>query len=463
MRRRVAGIVAVVLGAAPIVGCGSDNATGPAGSGGGQPPTADRTAPTVSVNSPSNAAQLPAAGTIVVQGVAGDDVGVSEVRVAVNGAPAVAAAGTTSWTFTIPVTASGSYTVSAVAVDGAGNTSTPASVTFAMLPGWLELGQLPSTWTEVSIASDNQGLVATGCAGGSSGSVQELTPSGWALAGSPFSFCGMPVVAMEGGVWLAARVDVGQNVSVSSNRSPVGVRRSGLRKQWGINVGFAQGEGYVSYTSRNSGSTLTQFLMLHYHPAVGSGPIQRLDGGWGRQTLLDHGLETAVTGDSTGLYVAFTQGGNLYVNHGAFVTGTGIPPRLGGSLTPGGAPQGFDLVLYQGQPVIAWIENGGPSATVARWDGAQWIPIGAVQVTTGMIGRIQLAVHGQDLYALTVYSDPARGVTVDRYDGTSWSPVSGVLDPGDVPSFTTGDITVYQDQPVVIYVASRVKVKRLLP
>jgi len=94
--------------------------TAEGGGGGG----GDQTDPTVSISSPQNNQEF-ASGTksIVVMGIASDNIGVIKVEVAVNNGPFIVASGTGAWqTSLISLSDGNTYTLTVRAVDAAGNT-----------------------------------------------------------------------------------------------------------------------------------------------------------------------------------------------------------------------------------------------------------------------------------------------------------------------------------------------------
>jgi hypothetical protein len=93
---------------------------------------ADTSPPTVSIGAPTPGATV--AGTIQLSGSSGDDVGVTAIRVGVDGGTPLVASGTASWTVGVDTTtfADGSHVITATALDAAGNT-TVATTTLAFL------------------------------------------------------------------------------------------------------------------------------------------------------------------------------------------------------------------------------------------------------------------------------------------------------------------------------------------
>jgi hypothetical protein len=95
----------------------------------GRTTTTDKTAPTVSIGSPSTGATV--SSPVTVTGSAYDNTSVSKVTVALDGGTPTNASGTSSWSWSSSTVAVGSHTVKATAYDGAGN-STSASVSVSV-------------------------------------------------------------------------------------------------------------------------------------------------------------------------------------------------------------------------------------------------------------------------------------------------------------------------------------------
>ncbi len=97
----------------------------------------DLTAPTLTLNSPTNG--MTAGGLLTIAGTASDNLSVAKVEVQVDGLGWVQASGTTSWSYSLNTSnfLNGLHTLSARATDGGGNTSALAlaSVRFINQPG----------------------------------------------------------------------------------------------------------------------------------------------------------------------------------------------------------------------------------------------------------------------------------------------------------------------------------------
>ena len=99
--------------------------------GGGKKPVPDTTRPLVAIITPASGALL--AGSVSVGGTAFDNAKLAKVEVSVDGGAFAVAAGTTAWTHTLDTRdrADGPHTITARAVDAAGNTTvTSVSVSF---------------------------------------------------------------------------------------------------------------------------------------------------------------------------------------------------------------------------------------------------------------------------------------------------------------------------------------------
>jgi hypothetical protein len=92
-------------------------------------PPPDTTPPTISITSPLSGSTV--SGNVTVSGTASDNVGVTGVQVRVDSGSFSSATGTNNWTFGIDTTtlSNGSHTVSAQAMDAAGNLSAIATIT----------------------------------------------------------------------------------------------------------------------------------------------------------------------------------------------------------------------------------------------------------------------------------------------------------------------------------------------
>jgi hypothetical protein len=109
----------------------------------------DRTAPTVSIGSPT--AGSTDANPLTVTGASFDNVAVSKVMVAVDSGTSTNASGTSTWSWSAPSLAAGSHTIRATAYDTAGNSaSTSMSVTVASASSTLTANGLAATRTDLA-------------------------------------------------------------------------------------------------------------------------------------------------------------------------------------------------------------------------------------------------------------------------------------------------------------------------
>jgi hypothetical protein len=130
-RRRL--LIRIVAGTAAAAIFGVLSMTGAAapggsGGGGGGKPKRDTAPPSITASIVQQTSSA-----VVLSGTASDNVGVTEVDVAVDRGASTPAQGSTSWSYTIDTTklATGSHTATATARDAAGNTAS-ASATFSV-------------------------------------------------------------------------------------------------------------------------------------------------------------------------------------------------------------------------------------------------------------------------------------------------------------------------------------------
>jgi YVTN family beta-propeller protein/VCBS repeat-containing protein len=177
---------------------------------------ADTTAPTVSLTSPVSGF---VSGAVTISADAADDVGVEGVQFLVNGYPLTDEYTTAPYTLTMPTTAdhNGSYTLSAVARDAAGNTTTsaPVSITVDNTAPTVSLtapssGPVSGALTLTAAAADNVGVAG----------VQFLV-NGYPLTdeytNAPYTLTVPTTPAHNGTYTLTARArDVAGNITTSA-------------------------------------------------------------------------------------------------------------------------------------------------------------------------------------------------------------------------------------------------------
>jgi Bacterial Ig domain len=469
MMRRPAIAAWAAICFAGVSACG-ENATDPGDPGDTGNPNLpqDVTPPTVQISVPTDNAQVPIASTVTVGGTASDNDAIKSVSITVGGTEFVAS-GTTNWSFDLQILAPGPSTVTVVAEDVSGNKSTPASVSFTILPGWLTLGGSEPGVSEVALASDGSNLYRFYCApveNRDEGRLDRWNGMSWVVVANPTNQCHAPDIEVEGSLWVASFADDSPDYGFASNANGPSVVLKGtlLVDQWGMDVAIAQGRPYMAFAARYSDGNPFSYMMLHVISPFPPGNRVLLNGGWGRNVFQDISTDPAIAGDATGWYAVSRQGSNLYVMKASHDGTSSVRQEIGPGFTFVGDPVKPEIIVYQGQPVVAWMENAQTSLHVARWDGANWIPFGQDQVSTGFFGRLRMDVYQNDLYVLDVKSSAAPAMTVSHWDGASWTELPSALGAGQTPSATRGDIAVRSDGLVVAYISGGVlRVKQYLP
>ena len=138
--------------------------------------------------------------------------------------------------------------------------------------------------------------------------------------------------------------------------------------------------------------------------------------------------------------------------------------NIGAGFSFSGDPTKPEIIVYQGGPVVAWMEDGQTSLHLARFDGANWIAFGTDQVASGIFGRVRMDVLGDDLYVVDAKSSASPRLTVSHYDGANWTELPDALSAIDNPTSSRGDIAVTDTGPVVAYISGGVlRIKKYFP
>ena len=137
---------------------------------------ADTTPPTVAISGPSDGATV--TGTIAITGTSADAGGVASVQVKIDAGSYRNASGTTAWSYSLDTTAlsSGTHTITARAVDAAGNSATASEI--------VSVQNLPAGVSEQLVTPEGATIqIATGVTGWTAQQVYDLLkPSAYQLS-----------------------------------------------------------------------------------------------------------------------------------------------------------------------------------------------------------------------------------------------------------------------------------------
>ncbi len=365
--------------------------------------------------------------------------------------------------------APGAVSVSATAVDLSSNMSSAATVDFTILPGWLQLGPSQGGVTDVAIASDGASLYRFYCIPVDicdEGRLDRWSGGAWTTIAHPTNQCHQPDIEVEGSLWVASFADDSPDYGFASNANGPTVVFTGifLVHQWGMDVAIAQGRPYMAFAARYSDGNPFNYMMLHVISPIPAGAPARLRGGWGGVVGQDIATDPAIAGDANGWYAVTRQGPNLYVKKGYRGATQTFYENIGAGFSFSGDPTKPEIIVYQGGPVVAWMEDGQTSLHLARFDGANWIAFGTDQVASGIFGRVRMDVLGDDLYVVDAKSSASPRLTVSHYDGANWTELPDALSAIDNPTSSRGDIAVTDTGPVVAYISGGVlRIKKYFP
>lgn len=283
------------------------------------------------------------------------------------------------------------------------------------------------------------------------GIIEKWTGSDWVVQANLSNQCHEPDVDIDGTVVVATWYDDGYDYGYGTNVNDNWVSMTGtyLVKQWFPRAAMAMGLPYMSFASKYSDGVATSYDMLHIKSIVGVGPEIELNGGW-RVTFTSVGLRTDITGDDDAWYCAFSQQEYLYVDKGAIVNSQKDYSELGDGFRMYNPVSNPEIVLYNGNPVVGWLENASQELYIAEWDGYEWWVIGAGSVTTGNIYSLRMAASSSNLFVTYATTESDTAISVNLYDGDSWY---GMPPPQNYLKSNIGTvgIAVHNEDPVVAF------------
>ena len=99
---------------------------------------------------------------------------------------------------------------------------------------------------------------------------------------------------------------------------------------------------------------------------------------------------------------------------------------VGSPLFSAGAAIGLSLAIGGSTPYVVYGDTGGSKATVMKYDGSSWVPVGSPRFSAGyaFLPSIAIAPDGTPYIAYCDNSD-LNMITVMKYNGTSWVTVGG--------------------------------------
>jgi len=272
--------------------------------------------------------------------------------------------------------------------------------------------------------------------------------------------CHTPDIDIDGTIMSASWYTDAYDYGHGSNINGPWVSFSGtlLMDQNNPRATMAMGLPYMSFACRYSDGMPTSYMMLHIVHIIGSGPTIELNGGW-RVLYTDVGMKTDIAGDDNAWYCVYSQQEFLYVDKGSIIGGQSQYTDLGSGFRYNNPVSNPEIVVYNGQPVVAWIENGGTELLVAEWNGTEWLLIGYDEISEGNLSSIRMTSYSTDLYVIYLINDAEVNISLNHWDGTNWYGLPSIQDQLNT-NVGTADIAIYGDEPVVAFTENnQLKVK----
>jgi len=283
------------------------------------------------------------------------------------------------------------------------------------------------------------------------GIVEKWTGSAWLTEAHVTNQCHYPDIDVNGSAMVTTWNDDGNDYGYGTNINGNWVSITGtlLNKQWYPRASMAMGLPYMSFACMYSDGMPSSYYMLHIRSIVGTGDRIELNGGW-NVTFTSVGLKTDITGDENAWYCVFSQQEFLYVMKGSVQDGVKEYSDLGDGfrmLNPVARPE---IALYQGRPVVAWMENGNTELYVAEWDVDEWKLIGQASLSAGSYSSVRMASSDSGLFVVINSFDSGSEISVNLYDGLDWYALPDVQNQAG-SNVSTAHIAVHNNDPVVAF------------
>lgn len=328
----------------------------------------------------------------------------------------------------------------------------------ASLNNWYSMASPTSeTVLQTSIASDGSALVIFYREPDYSinldkGIIKKWNGNTWSNFAGVTNQCHSPDIDIDGSVVVATWYTDGYDYGYGSNINGPWVSFTGtfLQNQYFPRAAMAMGFPYMSFTCKYSDGMPSSYDMLHIRSIIGVGKKTELKGGW-REIYTNVGMNTDIAGDDNAWYCAYIQQKFLYVDKGTVIDGISNYTDLGDGFRMSNPVSSPEIVVYNGMPVVAWLENGNTELYIAKWSGSEWLLIGSGTVAEGLMLSVRMAVSSSNLYVLYTLSGAANSLSINRYDGSNWFELPEVQDKQDF-DVSTADIAIYNNMPVVAYI-----------
>jgi hypothetical protein len=247
--------------------------------------------------------------------------------------------------------------------------------------------------------------------------------------------------------WNNDGYDYGYGTNINGNW--VSMTGTLLNNQWFPRASMAMGLPYMSFACMYSDGMPSSYYMLHIRSIVGTGDRIELNGGW-TVTYTSVGLKTDITGDENAWYCVFSQQEFLYVMKGSVEDGVKEYSDLGEGFRMNNPVARPEIVLFQGRPIVAWMENGNTELYLAEWNVDEWRLIGQAILDSGTYSSVRMASSASELFVVINSTDSGSELSVNLYDGADWYALPDVQNQSG-SNISSADIAVHNNEPVVAF------------
>ena len=109
-----------------------------------------------------------------------------------------------------------------------------------------------------------------------------------------------------------------------------------------------------------------------------------------------------------------------------------------------------EIIVYEGNPVVAWFENGNTEIYIAQWSGSEWLLLGSGTITEGLLTAVRMTATSSDLYVAYTISDSEVNLSVNQYDGSNWYELPAAQNQLKT-NVSTADIAIYNGEPILAF------------
>jgi hypothetical protein len=160
---------------------------------------------------------------------------------------------------------------------------------------------------------------------------------------------------------------------------------------------------FLGFTQQNDMWSEAAHIDCDYGCYENGSKVRSYSGGWPHGSVqLGSVVMTEWNGQPLGAFVSRNSGNSCVdvVHVKKYLDYLGVGPE-NNCFSFGQGPSGLDLITYNGDPVISFLEDGGKKAYILRWDGNTWNTISAFSTAPNeTIRKMEIVEEDGDIYIM---------------------------------------------------------------